>query len=156
MNNLKDSFDSAVTSYVDELIQNDCVVGILLTGSAGRDDYDEFSDIDNVVVVNEVFFKDLKLNIKEGKFYRNNFLFDSRIVSLESFVGPWSDDMFFAYLKSAKIVFDQTQSIKKTIGIKNRDWLKISNHKLFLALVNLSVIFEFVDNWKNLKTTTHY
>ncbi|MCB0367846.1 MAG: nucleotidyltransferase domain-containing protein [Bdellovibrionales bacterium] len=156
MNNLKDSFDLAVNSYVNELIQNRAVEGIVLTGSAGRDDYDELSDIDNVVIVNKLFSNESIFDIKEGKFLRGNFLFDTRIVTSKSFAGPWSDDMFFAYLKSAKIVADQHKTIKKTIDIKTEDWLKISNHKLFLSLVNLSVIFEFDDNWKNLKTTTHY
>jgi len=156
MNNLKNSFDLAVTSYVNELVQKRAVEAVVLTGSAGRDDYDEFSDIDNVVIVNDSFSSKSIFDIKEGKFLRDNFLFDTRILTSKSFAGPWSDDMFFTYLKSAKIVADQNKTVKKTIDIKTEDWLKVSNHKLFLSLVNLSVIFEFDDNWKNLKTTTHY
>ncbi len=156
MNNLKNSFEFAVNLYVNELIKNQAVDGIMLTGSAGRGDYDEFSDIDNVIVVNELFSNESKLSIQEGKFLRNNFLFDTRVITSESFKGFWSDEMFFAYLKSSKIVADNSRVIIKTLNIKKEDWLKIVTHKLLLSFVNLSVIFEFEDNWKNLKTITHY
>ena len=149
MNELTKKFNIEVAKYIERISNQVTVRGIVLTGSAGRGDYDRYSDIDNVVFVVGVH------TIKEGKFVQGGFTFDTRIVQVDKIEGRWSDDMYFAYLNSS-IVYDKGGIIRKLFDLKAKDWSKLVVKKLSLSLVNLSVIYEFKDDWKFLRASTHY
>lgn len=151
MNNLPNSFSEAVKIYLDQIIRtNNAVVGVALTGSAGRNDVDQYSDIDNVV------FVDGAHKIKEGKFIFHELLFDTRIANINKIArSDWTDDMYSAYFNSY-IIYDPNNIVKNLISEKRIQWESIVNRKLALSLVNLSIIYKFDDNWKALKTDTHY
>lgn len=150
MNNLNSTFLQAVETYVKSISGQESVIAVVLTGSAGRGDFDQYSDIDNVVFVNG------EHKVREGKFVLNGFLFDTRIVDINKIMkSEWSDYMYFAYI-NAKIVYDPRNIITDLICEKKRCWDLLIEHEISLSLVNLSVIYTFEDNWKGLKTETHY
>ncbi len=149
MNNLLEKFGLEVEKYSEEVSKQTNVVGIILTGSAGRRDFDQYSDIDNVVVVKG------KHSVKEGKFVRGEFLFDTRVVTINELGVDWSDDMYFAYLNSS-IVDDSEGLIKNIFKARAGMWKSLVSKKISISLVELSTIYEFKDNWKSLKTKTHY
>lgn len=149
MSNLLEEFRLEIERYSERVSKQATVVGIVLTGSAGRGDFDQYSDIDNVVIVNGEY------NIKEGKFVEGRFLFDTRVVTLNELEADWSDDMYFAYLNSS-IVYDSGSLIKNIFNVKANMWKSFILKKISISLVELSTIYEFKDNWKSLKTKTHY
>lgn len=149
MNNLLEKFGLEVDKYSGEVSKLTNVVGIILTGSAGRGDFDQYSDIDNVVVVKG------KHSVKEGKFVRGEFLFDTRVVTISELEKAWSDDMYFAYLNSS-IIYDSEGLIKNIFKSSAGIWKSLASKKISISLVELSTIYEFKDNWKSLKTKTHY
>jgi predicted nucleotidyltransferase len=149
MNNLHKKFNIEIQKYIEKISNRTTVVGIVLTGSAGRGDFDKYSDIDNVVVVSG------ENKVKEGKFINGDFLFDTRIVDLNKIKAKWSNDMYFAYLTS-NIVYDPGNILKKIFVSKEKDWKRLIVKRISFYLVDLSVIYEFKDNWKCLQSTTHY
>lgn len=138
-------------NYLDKLTKDDSVLGVALTGSCGRYDNDKYSDIDYVI-----FVKEGKGDIKEGKFFLNDMLFDSRIVELKFFAeNHWSRDMYFAYL-NCRLVYDKNREIERILNKKRQQWKKERIKEISLTLVNMSVIFRFSDNWKELNADSHY
>jgi predicted nucleotidyltransferase len=139
--------------YLGQLSQNKAVLGVALTGSYGRNSSDEYSDIDYVI------FVDKKLNvseIKEGKFFYDKILFDSRIVEVEYLEkSSWSRDMYFAYL-NCDVVYDKSKIISGILDKKRVQWEDCLTKEISLELVKLSVIFSFSDNWRGLKSDSHY
>lgn len=142
---------STIKKYITEVCQQD-IIAIILTGSAGRGDFDKFSDIDNVVIVSDNYHLN---KIKEGKFDYYGYLFDTRIISLSNFKKNWSEDEYFAYL-NGKLVFDRKDCANKIILSKRQKWDSELPKKISMKLVELSVIFDFKDNWRGLKTITHF
>lgn len=146
-----DELNPSFKDYLDELTKNNIVLGVALTGSCGRDDNDKYSDIDYVI-----FVKERTEDIKEGKFFLNDMLFDSRITELRSLMGShWSRDMFFAYL-NCRLLYDKNGEIERILNEKRRQWEKEWIKEISLTLVNMSVIFRFSDNWKGLNADSHY
>lgn len=139
-----------VYNHLLELLENESVLGIVLTGSYGRGMSDEFSDLDYVVFVNK------RNDIKNGKFYIKNLTMDARVEFFDEFKeGMWSDDMYFAYLNS-RVLFDKYNNIKSLFEQKSREWESDISRRVSLNLVNLSVLVAFPDNWRGLKSDTHY
>lgn len=138
-------------NHLGELVKNESVLGVAITGSFSRNDNDEYSDIDYVVFAN----KNVK-KIKEGKFFYNTILFDSRIINtLHLEKDTWSRDMYFAYL-NCNIIYDKGGIIKKMLNKKRLQWENSRIKEISLTLVNLSVIIKFSDNWKGLYADSHY
>jgi|SRR2546429_2994066 len=143
--------DELIKSYVSDVTKEKNVAAIALTGSAGRGDYDQHSDVDVVV-----FLTGPSRSVKDGKFIFNELLFDVRISDLGCLKkADWSQDMFFAYLTS-RVAYDRDGEIGKLIESKKSLWREKVTSLLCISLVNLSVIFEFDDNWRGLKAHTHY
>lgn len=144
------TFNEAVLELIKRYNRNKKVIGIVLTGSAGRGDYDKYSDIDCVV-----FVKNKNIFLKEGKIPFFEFVLDIRKSCLSHIKKSiWSNDMYYAYLKG-NIIYDSKNLIDPLFRKKRREWLNQIKKRLSLSLVNLSVIFSFEDNWKGLCTTTH-
>ncbi len=131
------------------LKKNKNVLGVILTGSYGRNDFDLLSDFDNVVIV-----KRNDRGLRQGKFYFDNLLFDTRVMSIEKFSKSWSEDMVFAFWNE-KVIYDKTNSIMKTIKRNKKKWQKVIIKQINLTLAAMSVIIEFSKNWHGLKTQTH-
>jgi predicted nucleotidyltransferase len=140
-----------LNDYVMKLSEHENVSGIVLTGSIGRGDNDEYSDVDVVVFTGKG-----KPDFQEGKFDFRGYLFDVRICDLEQVRGmSWSYDMYFAYLNS-QIIYDPENAVQQLIADKKKEWQESISAHIILSSVQLSVIFEFEDNWRGLKTKTHY
>jgi len=143
-------YQDVISDYVSDISKIKNVKGIILTGSAGRDDRDNLSDVDNVVLV------DGKSNVVEGKFNFHNFLFDTRVTDLKQITAAkWTQDMYFAYLNS-KIIYDHDDEIKKLIDQKRSEWESNLEKNISLTLVNMSVLISFNDDWRGLKADTHF
>ncbi|HCC23304.1 TPA: hypothetical protein DF272_03945 [Candidatus Falkowbacteria bacterium] len=138
-----------LNDYVVDLRGNTNCLGAILTGSYGRCDFDVLSDIDIVVIV-----KKTTKNIPHGKYYKDNKLFDVRIITLKQFLDEWSCEMFFAFWDE-RIIYDRQKNLKQIIAIKKEYWKKEIVGKIINKFVALSVILEFSDDWRGLKTTTH-
>lgn len=152
---MKDNSDlkTIFKKYLKELIKNEFVLGVAITGSYGRNDSDQYSDIDYVVFIDN---KSYEAKITEGKFFYDKILFDSRIVDLESLKKEdWSCDMYFSYL-NGNIIYDKSRIVKKILGEKMSQWEKNIAREISMTLVNLSVIFRFSDNWRGLNADSHY
>lgn len=145
MSNIQDTIDR----YLQKLKKNENVLGVILTGSYGRNDFDSLSDFDNVVIV-----KHNNRKLRQGKFYFDDLLFDVRVMPIKKFYGDWSEDMFFAFWNE-KVIYDKTNSLAKTIKKNKENWRKEIKKRISLSLASMSVIIEFSDNWHGLKTVTH-
>lgn len=144
------SYQDVVRSYSNDISKTKNVKGIILTGSAGREDRDILSDIDNVVLT------DGESGVIEGKKTLRKYLFDTRILDINKFSSSkWSQDMYFAYL-NGKIIYDFEGNVQDIIDQKKKEWEDNLEKNISLALVNMSVIYCFRDNWKGLKTDTHF
>jgi predicted nucleotidyltransferase len=122
----------------------DYAEAIFITGSHGRKTNDKFSDIDLVIVV-----RDKKKLFLSGKFLIEDKVFDFRTEEIKKMKGPWNDDMYFAYLNSI-LIFDRTNSLKKIILKKKKEFLKSLRDRMIIESVNLSTLFCFKDGWRNL------
>ena len=152
MGNLEDtSLVSILKVYIEEVSKDANVVGIALTGSVAREDFDKYSDVDLVI------FTNLKNSQqREGKFNFDKYIFDIRICSINILKRMyWSYDMYFAYIYS-KIIYDPNYRVRNLIEERKKIWKRNIVHHLIMNLVQLSVIFRFEDNWKGLKADTHY
>lgn len=136
--------------YVASLPKKE-VVGVVLTGSAGRGDMDAYSDVDIVVFVDK-----RDAGIQEGKFGFNGWLLDVRVSIFDiSQTTTWSLDENFAYL-NARIIHDPNGQVARLLQTKRQDWIATIPQRIILLIVQLSVILEFKDNWRGLKADTHY
>lgn len=144
------ALEKTLSVYTAELPSNKNVMGAVLTGSAGRGDRDEYSDVDIVI-----FVRDKKIAEQEGKFNFYDQAFDVRICELESMKQrTWTSDMDFAYF-NATAIYDPEGLVQRLIEDKKKEWISSVSSKIILHLVQLSVILEFKDDWKNLKADTH-
>jgi len=148
--NSESNSDALITKYFNDYLKPN-VLTIALTGSAGRGDRDEYSDIDVVVFIES----EDKTGLIEGKVDYKNLIFDIRISSIVSLQETeWSEDMYFAYLNS-KIIYSQDNQIPNLIEEKRAEWKEKSKSYAILSLVNLSVIFDF-NGWHGLNAHSHY
>ncbi len=149
MNN-KSNSDALITEYFNDYLKPN-VIAVALTGSAGRGDRDEYSDIDAVVFIES----EDKKGLIEGKVDYKNLIFDIRISSIISLQEmEWSEDMYFAYLNS-RIIYSRDNQISNLVGEKRAEWKEKSRSYAILSLVNLSVIFDF-NGWHGLNAHSHY
>jgi predicted nucleotidyltransferase len=145
------SLKKSLSDYMAELSSNKNIIGAVLTGSAGREDGDAYSDVDIVV-----FVRDKSLPLREGKFKFDGQAFDVRICELETLKQmTWTSDMDFAYFNSTAI-YDPEGLVQQLIKNKKDEWIASISSKIILHLVQLSVILEFNNDWKGLKADTHY
>lgn len=119
---------------------------IVLTGSYGRGTPDKFSDVDILVIVKDKS----KFNI-QGKYIINNTIFDFRTESENKIKDRWSNALFYA-LFNCYIILDRQNKLKKLIKRRVVEYkIKLSD-KIAIELVELSVLFLFDDNWRDLRS----
>lgn len=123
----------------------------IFTGSYGRRTNDRLSDIDIVLLV------DNKKNFcLGGKFLIKDALFDFRTEDFKKIQGKWSEDQIFAFLNS-EIIFDRKRRFYGILNNQRQGFIKSIKNRIAIELVELSVLFKFEDNWRNLKTEkTHF
>jgi len=140
-----------ISEYFDSYIKQSNVLAVALTGSAGRGDIDEYSDVDAVVFTES----EDKAGLIEGKVEYQGFLFDIRISNIVSLrETEWSEDMYFAYLNS-KMIYDRDNQVPRLIEEKRVVWEEKCKSYAILSIVNLSVIFDF-NGWRGLSAHSHY
>lgn len=145
------NLDLVISEYFDSYIKQSNVLAAALTGSAGRGDIDEYSDVDAVVFTES----EDKAGLIEGKVEYQGFLFDIRISNIVSLrETEWSEDMYFAYLNS-KMIYDRDNQVPRLIEEKRVVWEEKCKSYAILSIVNLSVIFDF-NGWRGLNAHSHY
>jgi len=123
---------------------------IVLTGSYGRGTLDKFSDVDISIMVKD----DSKFNL-QGKYIIDDTIFDFRTEKENEVNSNWSDAMCYAYF-NCYIIMDKQGKFRKLIKDRMKDYKARLFEKIAVELVELSVLFLFKDNWRNLKSdSTH-
>lgn len=140
-------------NYFKNVINDPNTISIVITGSYGRNENDELSDIDWVKIVKN------KKDLKElgGKTKYNNIIFDCRIEKYDELKNmDWSMDQYYAYL-NCFTYYDKDDLFIQIIKEKKKEWNEYIKKVAAIKLVECSVFLKFPESIPELSVDkTHF
>src|SRR3989338_2320437 len=114
VNRLKE-YEHSLERFIAEHLGHQNVVGVIATGSIGRETADALSDVDFVTVVRGPVD-----NLPEGKFIYNGHCLDNRVVHIKDLRKPWRIEMKEAYANGRILVDKSNGAFERLIKRKSK------------------------------------
>lgn len=126
--------DEAVEAITESLIQDERVQAIFLKGSMGREEYDEFSDVDLYCLVEEEHLDDfLKERIRHLKSYRKILFFEDLFIIAPQIIAVFDDWLHVDLFTVTEKTFGEKDFFKVLYDPKGLLTQFESTQKLYLS-----------------------